>query len=302
MNKVVSRLLIFFIGIPVIIGLVCIKAYNHLALHLAICIASGIAANELYTIFAAKIKLPPKALIICCSVFIPLIASLQAILPALGFKELLEHEVITYALIVSFMVILAYEVFTAKTFEDSNTRLSGSLFIVLYSGYLFTFVSRMTVFAQIISDTESATVAQDVSIQFISIFLLMVFICDSFGWLFGMLFGKNNRGYVKASPNKSIVGFVAGFFGSVMAGLLGYFIWPNIFFGSVVKIIVTGLIVALFAIIGDLVESIFKRSSSFKDSGHIIPGRGGILDSIDSILMAAPVYFLLVSLFYGPLN
>src|SRR5574344_1332269 len=105
MNKVVSRLLIFFIGIPVIIGLVCIKAYNHLALHLALCLASGIAADELYTIFAAKMKIPPQPLIICCSVFIPFVAALQAILPAFGFTEILEHEVITYALIVSFMVI-----------------------------------------------------------------------------------------------------------------------------------------------------------------------------------------------------
>lgn len=301
MNKVVSRLLIFFVGIPVIIGLVCLKVYNHLPLHLVLCLVSGIAADELYTIFSAKMKLAPKPLVICCSVFITLVAAVQSILPAFGIYEVLEHELITYALILTFMVILAYEVFTARTFEDSNIRLAGSFFIVVYSGYLLTFISRMTVFSQIISDTESALIEKDVSIQFISIFLLMVFICDSFGWLFGMLFGKNNRGHVKASPNKSIVGFVAGFIGSVMAGLLGYFIWPEVFFGSVLKVIATGLIVALFAIIGDLAESIFKRSSSFKDSGHIIPGRGGILDSIDSILMSAPVYYLLVSILYGPL-
>jgi len=301
MNKVISRLLIFFVGIPIIIGIVCLKFYNHLVLHATVCVVSVIAANELYNIFAAKTKLHPKWLVLCRTCFIPFIASLTCVLPAFGIELPVGQEIITYALIISFMAVLAYEVITARTFEESNLRLASSAFIILYAGYLLTFISRMTTFTRIVSDTEHATVTESVSVQFISVFLLMVFICDSLAWFFGMLFGKNNRGYVKASPNKSIVGFVAGFFGSVLAGLAGYFIWPEIFYGSVAKIIVTGVIVALFAIIGDLIESIFKRSSEFKDSGHIIPGRGGILDSIDSILMSAPVYFVLVCIFYGPL-
>lgn len=301
MNKIISRLLIFFVGIPVIIGLVYIRAYNHLALHIALCFASFLAADELYSIFSARMKLAPRPLVIFCSVLLPVVAGVQSILPSFGITMQLGQEIITYALIFSFLIILSYEVFTARTFEDSNQRLSGSLFIVIYSGYLLTFISRMTVFSQIINDTESVTVTKNVSVQFISIFLLMVFICDSFAWLFGILFGKNNRGYVKASPNKSIVGFIGGIFGSILAGVLGYFIWPDVFHGSIIKILIIGLIISLSAIIGDLVESIFKRSSDFKDSGHIIPGRGGILDSIDSILMSAPVYYLLVSVFYGPL-
>lgn len=302
MNKVVSRLLIFFVGIPAIICLVCLKSYNHLALHIALCLVSCIAANELYSIFAAKNPQMPKPLIICCTVFIPLVASLQSVLPAFtGVPFLGGQEIITYSFIISFLIILTYEVFTAKSFESSNVRLSQSFFIVMYAGYLITFISRMTTFKKTIANTESVLIEQDVSIQFISVFLLMVFICDSFAWLFGMLFGKNNRGVVKASPNKSIAGFIGGIAGSIIAGLLAYFIWPQIFNGSIIKIIIVGLVIAFSAIIGDLVESIFKRSSEFKDSGHIIPGRGGILDSIDSILMSSPIFYLLVSILYGPL-
>src|SRR5574344_279411 len=80
MNKVVSRLLIFFVGIPLIILLVCVKAYNHLALHIALCFVSAIAANELYTIFNVKNALLPRWLIIICSMFIPVVAMLQSIL------------------------------------------------------------------------------------------------------------------------------------------------------------------------------------------------------------------------------
>ena len=62
-----------------------------------------------------------------------------------------------------------------------------------------------------------------------------------------------------------------------------------------------GFAVATAGITGDLIESVFKRSAGVKDSGSIIPGRGGILDSIDSILTAAPVYYILVYILYNPL-
>ncbi|MCI7397280.1 MAG: phosphatidate cytidylyltransferase, partial [Spirochaetia bacterium] len=65
---------------------------------------------------------------------------------------------------------------------------------------------------------------------------------------------------------------------------------------------VTGILIAFSSIVGDLAESVFKRSADVKDSGHIIPGRGGVLDSIDSIVMSAPVFYLLFSIFFGPFN
>ena len=61
--------------------------------------------------------------------------------------------------------------------------------------------------------------------------------------------------------------------------------------------LVIGLGTAFAAICGDLIESAFKRSSELKDSGHAIPGRGGMLDSIDSICVAAPIYMSLLHIF-----
>lgn len=302
MSKLISRLLIFFIGIPVIIGLVFFNAYNHILLHLAICATTVISTLELYSIFSNKLKLIPKGLLVFCSVLIPFAAALECVIPAFTKEAfILGDEIISYALILSLIIILAYEVLSADSFEDSIGRICSSFFIVIYTGFIISFISRMTVFSQILADNESVLITKDVSFQAITIFLLMVFLCDSLAWLFGITLGKGNRGIIKASPNKSIAGFIGGFAGSIIAGLLGYFVWPEIFGGSILKIIIMGAIIAFTSITGDLAESVLKRSADCKDSGFIIPGRGGILDSIDSILTSAPVYFLLFKLFFGPL-
>ena len=127
----------------------------------------------------------------------------------------------------------------------------------------------------------------------------MVFMCDSIAWLFGITMGKTNRGIVKASPNKSIAGFVGGFLGALLSGILFRFFLPEIFTGSVFKIILLAIITAFASIVGDLTESVVKRSASIKDSGRLIPGRGGLMDSIDSIVMAAPIYFIISNILYN---
>ena len=126
----------------------------------------------------------------------------------------------------------------------------------------------------------------------------MVFFCDSFAWFFGVLFGKNNKGLIKASPNKSIAGFCGGIFGSVLSGVMCWYLWNDLFTGTSEKTVNIwvlaglGFVMSFCSILGDLVESVFKRSADCKDSGSIIPGRGGVLDSIDSIVFTAPVFFM----------
>jgi phosphatidate cytidylyltransferase len=129
----------------------------------------------------------------------------------------------------------------------------------------------------------------------ILVFLALVFANDSLAWALGMLFGKSNRGIIPASPNKSIAGFIGGTAASVFVGALASLCLPGVFIprrtSSLAAGAILGLVSGIAVSLGDLGESAIKRSSGIKDSGFIIPGRGGILDSIDSIALAAPVFY-----------
>ena len=183
------------------------------------------------------------------------------------------------------VLLMAIEAFTAKTFENSFIKLASSILIILYCGFFFSFLQRFTILEN--------------SRYIISLYLILVFLCDSAAWLFGVLFGKNNRGFIAASPKKSIVGFLGGIAGSIVFGCLFKYVFPEIFTGSYSKMVILALITALAAIVGDLIESVFKRSLDTKDSGTLIPGRGGVLDSIDSILIAAPIFYIGIYFIYN---
>jgi phosphatidate cytidylyltransferase len=119
----------------------------------------------------------------------------------------------------------------------------------------------------------------------ILLMLTIVMAGDSAAYYIGSAFGRHKL-YPAVSPNKSIEGALGGLAGSVA----GAFIAKLTFFHqiSAVDCIVTALLLGILGQLGDLFESLLKRSCGVKDSGTIVPGHGGILDRLDSILFAAP--------------
>jgi phosphatidate cytidylyltransferase len=131
------------------------------------------------------------------------------------------------------------------------------------------------------------------------LFFLLVFGNDIFAFIFGMSLGRKNKGIMKVSPNKSLAGFIGGTFSAMVLAVLYCLFVPGIKEDiPILMAVVLGLATSLAANIGDLIESAFKRSAKVKDSGSLIPGRGGLLDSIDSMLASAPIYWLFLTLFY----
>ena len=124
------------------------------------------------------------------------------------------------------------------------------------------------------------------------IFLLMFIVMsgDSAAFYLGSCFGKHKL-YPAVSPNKSVEGALGGLLGSICGALIA----KTLFFPEIGLILctVTALAVGATGQVGDLFESLLKRSCGVKDSGSMIPGHGGILDRLDSILFAAPVIWFM---------
>ena len=107
--------------------------------------------------------------------------------------------------------------------------------------------------------------------------------------------GKNKLS-PSISPNKT----VEGAFGSVLGGILGTIVSKFIFSIpglSLTAVILIGVTMGISAMIGDLIESMFKRDAGVKDSSALIPGHGGMLDKLDGMLVAGPVLYFIVRYF-----
>lgn len=119
---------------------------------------------------------------------------------------------------------------------------------------------------------------------------------DVFAYCIGRKFGKHK--FTKISPNKTIEGSIAGIIGAVIIGII-YSIMCNTLWGTGINYVLVSIIVAILSIvgqIGDLAASSIKRYCEIKDFSDLIPGHGGMLDRIDSIIFVLPFAFLLLSL------
>jgi len=118
---------------------------------------------------------------------------------------------------------------------------------------------------------------------------LVIWADDTFAYLIGRTIGRK-RLSPSISPKKTLEGSVAGLGGSLLVawGFTSLF-WQT---ASWKEVMLLAGIVALFGQIGDLAESAIKRGASVKDSGSVLPGHGGLLDRVDSLLFGAPVLWL----------
>lgn len=122
---------------------------------------------------------------------------------------------------------------------------------------------------------------------------VFIWVNDTAAYFFGSLLGKRKL-MEHISPKKTVEGFVAGILFTVIASIIFARIYQDY---SVVFWIGSGVVVAIFGTMGDLFESLIKRTSDVKDSGNLIPGHGGILDRIDSLLIAIPAIYLYFTIY-----
>ncbi|KIC02040.1 phosphatidate cytidylyltransferase [Flavobacterium sp. AJR] len=176
-------------------------------------------------------------------------------------------------------------------FDDTQTisRASKYLYLLGYITLPFIFITKISFGIK------------DYNPKIIIGLFILIWTNDTFAYLVGKSIGKNKL-FERISPKKTIEGFLGGVVFACFAGYLisKLYIKPNANFSDMSILIWTiiALIVGVFGTIGDLIESKFKRIAGVKDSGTIMPGHGGVLDRLDSVIFVAPIVFL----FYQILN
>jgi phosphatidate cytidylyltransferase len=195
-----------------------------------------------------------------------------AVLPLLFYLR--SPALTLFALTVLLLAIAIYTLFSFTEIKAAATEaallLLGLLYIPFLLGYLVLLRNH------------------PLGWQWILLIMFIVMSGDSAAYFIGCRFGKRKL-YPAVSPNKSIEGSLAGIAGSIAA----VFVAKMLFFAGITlpDALLAALLIGTISQIGDLFESLLKRSCGVKDSGSIFPGHGGILDRLDSILFAAPVAY-----------
>lgn len=228
--------------------------------------AIGIAEFYRMALPERRLELPLAALSGSALIFIPLAGNDTLLLSGIGL------------LFIGFSLLFLFRV---RTIDTAAREVAFAMLAFLYIPFLLIHLVqlRQTTFG----------------IQWLLVIMLIVMTNDSAAYYSGSAFGKH-RLYPLVSPKKSIEGAVGGLFGSLSGTLLAKFtFFPQL---TLTDAAATALIVGMVGQAGDLFESLLKRSFGVKDSGTIIPGHGGVLDRIDSILFAAPITYYYVLFFF----
>ena len=188
------------------------------------------------------------------------------------------------------IISLGVEMATAKDLEKSlaavAATLMGVIYVVLLAGYL--------IGVRMIPDTFTAMPVPHLSAKLLTMFFAMVMLTDTGAYYTGRSLGRHKLA-PRISPGKTIEGAVGGFITAMLTGpLCHYTFFPEIPLGQAMAL---GAGIGVIGQIGDLAESLLKRGAKVKDSSHLLPGHGGMLDRVDSILFCAPLLYYYARVF-----
>ncbi len=226
-------------------------------------------------------------------------------LPVLAYVGAQEQ-----ALVIFTVVLLATMVvqLTKSQISEALSSISGTFFGVFYVAWLLSYVVVLRDFHGVVASFRwgeeiSISMHPEVGGYYLFFAITVVILGDAGAYFVGRAFGKR-RLAPRISPSKTVEGAL----GALLAGMVGGLAVKSIFDVlaptlsgdmSIAISVFFGFVLALVGLLGDLVESLLKRDAQVKDSGGLLPGTGGVLDRIDSNLLAIPVmYYLLLAYTY----
>jgi phosphatidate cytidylyltransferase len=275
-----TRVLVGTILVAAISGILVGDAFflPHAPFLLAAVLALGWSgARELWRMLPESDR-PPAAAVGCC---VPLVLAANW-LPHLAPVALASPWLPVFgAFAFSALATMLFEVLTYTGDGRATARIAHALLFFVYLGLLPACLVQL----RWLPYHSGAALAAAIFVPKVG---------DIFALLAGMAIGKHKFTPL-LSPKKTWEGFVGGMLAAVGTALGFHFAVPGLFASGLGHALAFGLAVGLAGVFGDLVESLFKRDCHTKDASAAVPGFGGILDVVDSILYSAPVaYFILV--------
>jgi phosphatidate cytidylyltransferase len=207
---------------------------------------------------------------------VPRTASLAFFLALLGAAYLESAALLVTLAVAALLVLPSLVMFAAPKDPVWLPSLATAVFATLYAA----------------AGAGSIVVLRSFSWKAVVFLLAIVWVGDSAAYYVGRRWGKRKLSPV-VSPKKSWEGFWGQLAGGALAGAVAALLMG----ASVPLLIGLGVVLSVVAVIGDLVESTFKRSVAVKDSGGLLPGHGGLLDRLDSLMFAGPALLAVVRLF-----
>jgi phosphatidate cytidylyltransferase len=297
LGNLAQRSLVALIGIPIVIYLVLMKPF---ALMVLVLILALLTVHEYYGLARAKGFRPQVGIGLAMTAFVVLafapIRLSRVVGSSPGMVDFLTTHMLPIVLILGVIATMTAELFKGypNPFNHVAFTLSGAVYIGVGMGCFYG-----------IHELLLSRAAQEVpggpidAGPFVITMLAAIWICDSAAYFGGKAMGKHLL-FERVSPKKTWEGAIWGFIFSYITFFVARAVIPSLSGLSVGDCLVLGTIVGIMGQIGDLAESLLKRDAGVKDSSNLIPGHGGVLDRLDSILFVSPLvytYLYLCSMF-----
>jgi phosphatidate cytidylyltransferase len=285
LSNLAQRILFALVAIPVVLGAVW---FGDWALAGILSIASALAAWEFYRI-AERLGTRPMARAgIVIAALLPL--AIHARYLGLPVDAVVSTSVGAVLVLALFSAVIFARGVTGRPLESVSLTVFG----IVYTGAMLSF-AYMLRYHQYAIDRVAGTVL-------LMLALSIVWISDTAAYAVGRAVGKRKL-IASVSPGKTIAGAVGALVTSAIASwaLVRFILVPYAQLGlRPLQGILLGVAISVATQLGDLAESLIKREAGVKDSSHIIPGHGGVLDRIDGMLFALPVAYWLLSAWLIP--
>ena len=277
MNNLTQRIITGTLFVAIVIGCISWNIYSTAVLFLVL---STLGSIELYQILNKKhlsnnTKYGPVVNVVVYTIL------------TLVFIEHLPY-IALIAIIPFFIILVMLELFIKDDIPYQN--ISSTLFAVLYITLPFAVLNYMS-----FNEEIYAKIGMEENWNILAGFLIILWTSDSMAYVVGRLIGKHKL-FERISPGKTWEGFFGGIILAIgFAALSTYAFFPELPFEVSIPL---AIVMALVGVGGDLTESAMKRGAKTKDTANILPGHGGILDRLDSLLFNAPILYYFARFYF----